>query len=206
MHCHYMTCDNIQLAGGPAAGLQDLRNLSLILLVWDTQLMRANRTGTLQFTTLLRLLRLLPQLVHHLRQPASLCSPPLPCNALQPLSLSTSYPPPPQPAKAPFLRPLPSLQAGPSQALLTSGQEAVDMWRCVAHHPGLVCPRAAFVSDKVGSRPALYFVHDHMPGQHSHVCVGLSVQSVASVTLDLFSATAGLRCGVAGSNLLCPLT
>ena len=68
------------------------------------------------------------------------------------------------------MRPPPSLQAGPSQALLSSGQEAVDLWRCVVHHPGLVCPRAAFVSDEVGSRPALYFVHDHMPGQHSHVC------------------------------------
>ncbi|KAL3133241.1 hypothetical protein ABBQ38_007127 [Trebouxia sp. C0009 RCD-2024] len=54
--------------------------------------------------------------------------------------------------------------AGPSQALLSSGQEAVEMWRGVSHHPGLICPRAAFVSHEVGSRPALYFVHDHMPG------------------------------------------
>ena len=60
------------------------------------------------------------------------------------------------------------------------------MWRGVAHHPGLVCPRAVFVSHEVGSRPALYFVHDHMPGQHSHVyarlfflwCIGLCPSSV----------------------------
>ena len=84
---------------------------------------------------------------------------PLPCHpCLQPL---------PPPCKVPSREtPPPLLQAGPSQALLSSGQEAVDMWRCVAHHPGLLCPRAVFVSDEVGSRPALYFVHDHMPGQH----------------------------------------
>ncbi len=46
-----------------------------------------------------------------------------------------------------------------------SGQEAVETWRPLAHHPGLICPRAAFVSDEVGGRPSLFFVHDHMPGQ-----------------------------------------
>lgn len=59
-----------------------------------------------------------------------------------------------------------STQVGPSQALLSSAQQTVESWRQLSHHPGLVCPRAAFVSDEVGSRPALYFVHDHMPGQH----------------------------------------
>lgn len=56
-------------------------------------------------------------------------------------------------------------QVSPSQAMLVSGQEAVEVWRPLAHHPGLLCPRAAFVSDEVGGRPALFFVHDHMPGQ-----------------------------------------
>lgn len=62
------------------------------------------------------------------------------------------------------LRRLNPRQVGPSQALLSSAQQAVESWRQLSHHPGLVCPRAAFVSDEVGSRPALYFVHDHMPG------------------------------------------
>ena len=62
------------------------------------------------------------------------------------------------------------MQVMPSQALLSSAQEAVDMWQGLCHHPGLVCPRAALVSDEVGSRSALYVVHDHMPGEH---CVQL---------------------------------
>ncbi|DBA77365.1 hypothetical protein WJX79_005205 [Trebouxia sp. C0005] len=62
------------------------------------------------------------------------------------------------------LRRMDPRQVAPSQAVLMSGQEAVETWRPLAHHPGLICPRAAFVSDEVGGRPSLFFVHEHMPG------------------------------------------
>ncbi|DBA97440.1 TPA: PAB-dependent poly(A)-specific ribonuclease subunit 3, variant 2 [Trebouxia sp. C0004] len=62
------------------------------------------------------------------------------------------------------LRRMDPRQVAPSQAVVMSGQEAVETWRPLAHHPGLICPRAAFVSDEVGGRPSLFFVHDHMPG------------------------------------------
>ena len=66
------------------------------------------------------------------------------------------------------------MQVPPSQAVLASGQEAVEAWRPLTHHPGLVCPRAAFVTDEVGGRPAVFFVHDHMPGQNAAYLYSLS--------------------------------
>lgn len=56
---------------------------------------------------------------------------------------------------------------GPTQALLLAGQEAVEQWAPLTYHPGLLTPRSCFVTDELASRPALFFVHEHLPGAAS---------------------------------------
>ena len=60
-----------------------------------------------------------------------------------------------------------ALQVGPTQASLLAGQEAVEQWGPLTYHPGLLTPRSCFVTDEIASRPALFFVHEHIPGAAS---------------------------------------
>lgn len=59
------------------------------------------------------------------------------------------------------------LQVAPTQALLLAGQEAVEQWGPLTYHPGLLTPRSCFVTDEIAARPALFFVHEHLPGAAS---------------------------------------
>ena len=61
----------------------------------------------------------------------------------------------------------------PTQALLLAAQAAVEQWSPLTYHPGLLTPRSCFVTDEIAAQPALFFVHEHLPGaaslQQAHI-------------------------------------
>ena len=59
------------------------------------------------------------------------------------------------------------LQLPPSAELLAAAQDVVEQWAAVAQHPGLVCPRQAFVSQELEFAPCLVFAHDYQPAAYT---------------------------------------
>ncbi len=59
------------------------------------------------------------------------------------------------------------LQLPPSAELLAAAQDVVEQWAVVAQHPGLVCPRQAFVSQELEFAPCLVFAHEYQPAAYT---------------------------------------
>lgn len=65
------------------------------------------------------------------------------------------------------LRRLSGRQLPPSAELLAAAQDVVEQWAVVAQHPGLVCPRQAFVSQELEFAPCLVFAHEYQPAAYT---------------------------------------
>ena len=62
------------------------------------------------------------------------------------------------------LRRVDGRQVVPSAALVGAARQAVDAWSAVGGHPGLSCPREAFVSADLDAAPALVVAYAYHPG------------------------------------------